>query len=153
MKQKSEASCSKQVKYARMTSTAPSFSLGRKREEEYKQKCAFVHYGFLIVEWMGAHGLPLSLIETMDEKLVGPDAEPGPILKRWRNKFAREEPTIYTCELSEGNREGDRVKVEERELSTWIPHALMTQFMSECDVRSLLRVVFALLLSSVLCCT
>jgi hypothetical protein len=133
MKQKGETSYTPQAKYARYSST-PSLALGRKRTD-FKQKCSYVHYGFLVVEWIGAHGIPLSLLEKMKGKLVGPDAESGPILKQWKNRFVKENPSLYTCEMTDEGTELDRVKVEGRNLATWIPHAVLTKFMTTCEVR------------------
>jgi hypothetical protein len=139
MKQKGESSSAQQAKFARYGTETPSFALGRKRSD-YKPKCSYVHYGFLVVEWICAHGLPLSLIEDMKGKIVGPEAEAGPILKQWKKRFVKEDPTIYSCQMTDESADNERVKIEGRNLSTWIPHALMTEFMKECEVRFLIFV-------------
>jgi hypothetical protein len=133
MKQKGETSFTPKAKYAKYAASTPSFSLGKNRSE-YKQRCSYVHYGFLVIEWICAHGIPLDLIEMMEGKLVGPDSDCGPTLKQWKKKMAKEHPEIYTCEMTDENRDNERVKIEERSLSTWIPHALFTEFMKDCEV-------------------
>jgi hypothetical protein len=72
---------------------------------------------------MCAHGLPLANIEESCLKLVGPDAAPGPTLKHWKRRFVEEQPgLVYTCKVDEEAAESDRVKIEGRDLKTWIPH-------------------------------
>jgi hypothetical protein len=134
MKQKSESSCGQPAKFAKYGTGTPTFALGRKRSD-YKPKYSYVHYGFLVVEWICAHGLPLSLIEDMKGKIVGPEAEAGPILIQWKKKCVKEDPTIYSCQMTDESADNKRVKIEGRNLSTWIPHALMTELMMECEVR------------------
>jgi hypothetical protein len=43
---------------------------------------------------MCAHGIPLDLIEMMEGKLVGPDADCGSTLKQWKKKLAKEHPNM-----------------------------------------------------------
>jgi hypothetical protein len=126
MKFKRESPASQQAKFARLSSATLTFPSGRKREDEYNQKCAFAHYVFLMVECMCAHGLPLDLIEESCVNLS--DAASGPTLKHWKCRLVAQHPSVCTCKLFQEATEGERVRIEGRDLSSWVPHALMMEF-------------------------
>jgi hypothetical protein len=50
---------------------------------------------------------------------------------------------VNTCKMFEEATEGERVKIEGRDLSISIPHALMTEFIEECNVITLTSACFS----------
>jgi hypothetical protein len=93
----------------------------------------------------------------MQGKFGGPEAESGPVLKQRKKKFVKEHPTTYSCQMTDESGDSERVKIERRELSTWISHALMTEFWKKCEVRfmiivSVSRTVTCIPRTFALCC-
>jgi hypothetical protein len=98
-----------------------------------KASASFVHYGWLIIEWIGAHGVPLDMICELREKLVGPGVDPNPFLKKFvkeQHIYGREYPMGTTARCT-----GTRPKSYEREQDGWPPNAVLDDFALDCEVR------------------
>jgi hypothetical protein len=91
-----------------------------------KERCPFQHYGFLFVEWFGQNGIPVDIVYTLRSFLIGPEAISAPTVRQRREAKQAKNPTLYL-----GLPLGEHIAVKDRELCSWIPNAMLSQFLVE----------------------
>jgi hypothetical protein len=96
-----------------------------------KEKCPFPHYGFLVVEWFGQNGIPVAFVYKLRDFLIGPDAISAPSVKQRRETKQAKNPKLFLCLPP-----GEHTAIKDRDLSTWIPNAMLSQFLVESEVSS-----------------
>jgi hypothetical protein len=79
-----------------------------------------------VIDWYCLNGIPLKGVFELRDRLIGPHAVTGLVVKDCREKKMKENPAKYFCLP-----EGEHIAMKDRMLDTWIPNAMVTQFLGE----------------------
>lgn len=96
-----------------------------------RSKAEHAHYGFMVVEWWCASGLPYGAVVKMRPQLAGDGG--AILLEDLLKRKQTENPEKLKC-LHAGK--GERPRMSERDLSTFPENSLVTEFAIELEVRS-----------------
>jgi hypothetical protein len=120
-------------------STQKKFGLGVQRQSliakragdsDKKEKCPFSHYGFLLVEWFCQNGIPLKHVYECRDRLIGQDAVSTLFVQERREQKQLDNPELFQCLPT-----GEHVAVKDRELKTWFPNRMLSQFLLDSKVQ------------------
>ena len=127
-KKRSESAC--QMSQTRLSTGYVDLNASPSKKK-YKASATYTHYSWLTVEWLGAHGLPLEMIEALSHKLVGPGIDADVYAK----KFAKGQHNEPFSMQSTGDSDSSGLpKSFDRKGSTWPPTAVIEDFLLDCEV-------------------
>jgi hypothetical protein len=114
-----------------------------------KARCSFAHYGYAMIEGYCAVGIPLETVTEMKEELIGPSSVPKPTIVNCEQEVLKEHPECSnSLTQAAANQRKQALAAgkdspqpfiptvanwRDREMSTWVPNAMLEQFMVDSE--------------------